>query len=135
MRKTRKRRPRRSPAQWELLVNAWREGTGSTEDFCARHDISESTLYRWHARLGSGGQDASGQALRSEAFVPVRVVNSPESPPEPLPEESPPKPSRSLNPENEGYLEIVAANGRVVRVWGEVAEGALSRVLAVVEQC
>lgn len=133
----RRRRPRRSSAQWEALVKEWQEGAETTADFCARHDINESTLYRWRARLESDGRTAT----QSAGFLPVRVVDPPDASPVGVPDVLPPSadsPRENSSPPTtggEGHVEIVVNSGRIVRVWGDVAEAALSRVLTVVEQC
>jgi hypothetical protein len=76
--------------QWRRRVAQWRASGLSVREFCARHRLAEPTFYAWRRHLLQRAAD-------TPAVVAVQVV------PDALP----------LHP---NPLELVLANGRVVRV-------------------
>jgi hypothetical protein len=49
------RRVRRTPAQWQDLIDTWTKSSESAVDFARRHRCSAASLYRWRHRLGELG--------------------------------------------------------------------------------
>jgi hypothetical protein len=114
MSKARKRRSNRLASEWRELVAQWEASTETASSFCARHGIGRGSLYMWKSRLQREG-------VVRDAFVPVTVrAGSVEE--------------RATNG-CEGWVEVVARGGRMVRVHGAVGASVLSQVLEAVERC
>jgi len=106
-----KPRKQRSPADIERLVNAYHTSGLTQRAFARRRGLSPATLSYWLRRGKSKGKTRS---MPSEpTLVPVEVVDAPAGVGEPF--------------------EIVLANDRIVRVVPSFDEGALRRLLSVVE--
>jgi hypothetical protein len=74
-----------------------------------------SSLYLWRKQLQAAGPDEVGAAAeRKPAFSELRLSTTQAQP---------------------SFVEVVARNGRVVRVHGDISVRALQQVLAAVEQC
>ncbi len=72
-----RRKRRRFPrAVWVREVKAFRDSGLSAEEYASQRGISLLTFQRWVRRLGDVTDTNQRPAL--PAFVPVRVVNSPE---------------------------------------------------------
>ena len=79
-----------------------------------RHGVAQSLLYRWR-------KDATGSVRPASTFVPVAIAA-------PAPAVvAPPKPMRS------GSIEVVLANGRLLRIGADVDTVALVRIIAALE--
>lgn len=115
MTQKRRRRPKRSAAQWAELVAAWRDSGVSGRTFAAEQDVSETSLYRWASRL----QPQAVQRPARQSFVAVQVSNEP----------------RAKAVEEPGRMELVARGGRLIRVTAPIDPEALATVLQVLEQC
>ena len=111
------RHPRRSAKQWAKLVAEAATVQGSLDAFCAQNNISLTMLRRWQWRLTGTTPAAPAKLQPAAAFVPVRVVHPPQA----------------KQADGEGRLEIVLAQGRVVRIMGEVDAQQLRRVLDVAD--
>jgi hypothetical protein len=69
-------------AFWESMVQRQRDSGLSVREFCRRHKVSESSLYRWRRLTASPGASRSpsvGQALRDDpasagGFVSLGVL-------------------------------------------------------------
>ncbi len=78
--KKRKRRSRRSPAQWAEIVERWRASNQSAEEFAKENDVGADGLWRWSSRLRiarplravESGQQASPRV--APRFVEVEVA-------------------------------------------------------------
>ena len=46
-----KRTPRKSPAQWQALVNQQTQSDLSVTNFCQEHKLSESSFYKWQSEF------------------------------------------------------------------------------------
>ena len=46
-----KRTLRKSPAQWQALVNQQTQSDLSVTNFCQEHKISESSFYKWQSEF------------------------------------------------------------------------------------
>ena len=73
--------------QWRRWIAQWQRSGSSVAAFCARHDLATASFYAWRRTL----QDRDAAA----AFVPVRLV---------------------ADAVPASVLEVVLADGRVVRV-------------------
>ena len=79
-----------------------------------RHGVAQSLLYRWR-------KDATGSVRPASTFVPVTIAA-------PAPAVvAPPKPMRS------GSIEVVLANGCLLRIGADVDTVALVRIIAALE--
>ena len=79
-----------------------------------RHGVAQSLLYRWR-------KDATGSVRPALTFVPVAIA----APPQPV--VAPSKPACT------GSIEVVLANGRLLRVGVDVDTVALVRIIAALE--
>jgi len=107
----RKRRTYRNPAEIERLVDAYHRSGLTQQAFARRQGLPPATLSSWLRRGKPGKKKRSESSL--PAMVPVRVVDAPAPVAEPF--------------------EIVLTNERVVRVGPAFDEGALRKLLMVVE--
>jgi hypothetical protein len=74
-----RRKRRRFPrAVWAKEVKAFRDSGLSAEEYAGQRGINLLTFQRWVRRLGDVAD--TGQRSALPAFVPVRVVHSPERP-------------------------------------------------------
>jgi transposase-like protein len=95
--------------QWRQRIRQWQASGLSVRAFCARHALAQATFYAWRRLLRERDRAAA------PAFVPVQVVAA-----EPLPSAPP--------------LEVVAADGRWVRVWPGFDPHTLRLLLAVLRE-
>lgn len=105
--------PRRTPDHaleklWRDRLDRFRRNGLSVRAFCARERLHESSFYFWKRQLAA--RDAQAK-LSAPAFVPVRVIPSPPPP-----------------------LEVVLADGRLVRILPGFDPAALRAVLAALEE-
>jgi hypothetical protein len=118
-------RPRR--AHWQALLATWRRSGLSQAEFCRRHELAPGTFAWWKHTLrreaaaqGGAKRPAPARTVVAPAFVPVRVVAAPPTPPRP-------------SAPADAVLEIVLARGRLVRVRGRVDAPWLAAVVAALE--
>ena len=97
-------RDERKEQQWRRWIGEWRASGLSVRAFCDRRGLATPSFYSWRRVLQ---QRAAEQA----AFVPVQVVA-----------DAPPAPASAL--------ELVLADGRVVRVAPGFDAASLRRLLA-----
>ena len=113
------KRRRRTKSEWSALIEQWRQSGLTAGAFSAERGVSRTLLYLWRKRLeraavGGGVRAVAAVDRPVSAFSEIRLA--------PVAQPS-------------GRIEVVARNGRVVRVKGEVSVDALRSVLAAVEQC
>jgi hypothetical protein len=100
-------RDERKEQQWRRWIDQWRASGLSVRAFCARHGLATARFYNWRRVL-------ERRAVEEPAFVPVQVV-------------------ADGVPTQASALEIVLADGRVVRVAPGFDAATLRRLLAVLE--
>jgi transposase len=131
---------RTTPAQFDVVATtrrSWRreqkraivaeiEATGaSVSEVARRHGIHSSQLFRWRREFGAPA--STGEAPPAATFV--RVVVEPYRQRVPL--QSPPPPASAAK--NSSFIEIMIAQGRVVRVGSDVDTAALVRIIDALE--
>ena len=94
--------------QWRRWIAQWQTSGSSVAAFCARHGLSPGNFYAWRRTLQRRDAERT-------AFVPVQVVADVATPP--------------LSP-----LEVVLADGRVVRVAPGFDAATLRQLLAVLRE-
>ncbi len=104
------------------IVAETREPGMTVAKVARRHDIHANQIYAWRRRYSG---DPLDPVLSSEAaaFMPVTVVP-----------DTAPAAAGGEKTELPGLMEIVLANGRLVRVDRHVDAGALRRILSVLEE-
>jgi transposase-like protein len=115
-------------AYWRDVLERQRESGSSVRQFCREHQISEASFHSWKRKIAGHdrGDDASSesgdqkqparrqvakQTENAAVFIPVRVSAA-----------------------GSNALEIVHPRGHVLRVPAVFDEGALQRVLEVLDQ-
>ena len=94
--------------QWRRRIDQWRVSGLSVQAFCARHGLACASFYAWRRLL-------ERRAAEQPAFVPVQVV-------------------ADATPAGQASaLEVVIADGRVVRVAPGFDAATLRQLLAVLE--
>jgi hypothetical protein len=71
-----KRKASRSAAEWAEIVREYRESGESEAEFCARKDVTASTLRKW--RSAPAGRGRSKSRTATSGFV--RVSTTPSTP-------------------------------------------------------
>jgi len=93
--------------QWRRRINQWRSSGMSVRAFCARHRLASASFYNWRRVL-------ERRAAEKGAFVPVQVV-------------------ADAPPAQASALELVLADGRIVRVAPGFDAATLRRLLTALE--
>lgn len=111
------------------LVGEARGGRGAVAAVARRHGVCTSLLYRWRRQIKSGELSAE-----APAFVPVRVLEAP--PPAsivtPVAAPSTPEPAAPVE-RRTALVEVVLANGRVLRVAEDIAPATLRRLVGALD--
>lgn len=118
-------RRRWSEAEKRAIVE---EASGACTNVSAvarRHGLKPALLYRWRKELAG-----PRPARRSVDLVPVTIT---QSPPAPTGQGQPPGIGDATGNGASGTIEIVLANGRRIRVGGDIGPAALKRIIAAVE--
>jgi transposase len=97
---------------WRQVIARWKRSGLSVRAFCRTVDLNPVTFYWWRREL-----KRRDQAPPTPLFLPVRV----------LPEREQAEPSAS-------GIEVVLANGRLVRVGAGFDSQTLARVVALLEE-
>ena len=100
-------RDERKERQWRRRIDQWRVSGLSVRAFCAQHGLAQASFYAWRRVL-------KRRAAEQPAFVPVQVV-------------------ADALPTQTTALEVVLADGRVVRVAPGFDAATLRQLLAVLE--
>jgi transposase-like protein len=109
-----KERQRRSAIERAIIVERWQESGLKARAFAEQDGVHASLLYQWRKRLKAAERASVQPEDGKPAFSELRL---------------------STTSAQAGYVEIIARNGRVVRVHGAIGVRALQQVLAAVEQC
>ena len=107
-----------------VLTEASR-GSESVASVARRHDIRPQQLYRWRRELREGRLD--GGELEPPRFLPVTLAGHEE--PEPTPRQR----ASRRRAATESRVEIVLANGRMLRVDAGIEGEVLQRLVGVLE--
>ena len=117
----------RDPAKeqrWRRLLGLWRRSGLTGRDFCAQYGLSEPSFYAWRREIARRDQEIVPKARPQRpvppqaggcrpAFVQMRIAAAAPA---------------------ETALEVVAGNGRVVRVRSGFAADVLRQLLAMLEE-
>jgi len=106
-------RRRRSADERSVVVERWQQSGLTASDFAAQEGLNASSLYLWRKQLKAAASDGEA-GERKQVFSELRLS------------------AASAQP---SHVEVVARNGRVVRVHGGIDARTLQQVLAAVEQC
>jgi transposase len=96
---------------WRRMLRLWQRSDLSVRAFCEQHDLSQPSFYAWRRTLAD--RDAA-----AVTFVPLEV----------LPEPSP------ISDTGMPGLELLLADGRVLRIGPAFDGPTLRRLLAVLEE-
>ena len=105
---------------WRHLLRQWRRSGRTVRDFCAEQAVSVPSFYAWRRTIADRDQQASGtsspagedRAADLPVFVPLRVLATPAG----------------------TALELVLAQGRVVRMPAGFDSASLRQLLAILEE-
>ena len=110
------RRRRWRPEQKLRILAELTEAGSTVAEVARRHEVSRGLLWQWrHAQR-------RGDLVDQPAFLPMRVLSTPEAPPAPL--------SGDAAAETDQRIEIVLPDGTTLRVSETVGAVGLHRVLA-----
>lgn len=104
-------------------------GSESAASVARRHDIRPQQLYRWRRELHQGQLD--GRAPEPPTFLPVSLAGREEPDAEPVPSAA--RRAGRRRTATGLRVEIVLANGRMLRVDAEIDTAALQRLVGVLE--
>ncbi|MEX0624350.1 MAG: transposase [Saccharospirillum sp.] len=65
---------RRTPSQWQSLVEQQAQSGQSVPKFCSEQSISSASFYKWRQRLGASGLSAASQSTPS--FIDLSTLSS-----------------------------------------------------------
>ena len=102
----------KSPQDWKILFQQWRESGDTESAFCRAHGIKVSTFCSARKRLGS--KKSRKVAIPPAAFAPVRIVHAPA-------------------PAQSSALELVLRGGRVLKVSGDILPQRLAELAQALE--
>ena len=109
-----KERQRRSATERTNIVERWQQSGLTARAFAGEEGLHTSLLYQWRKQLKAAERARANADDSTPAFSELRL---------------------STTSVQSGHVEIIARNGRVVRVHGAIGVRALQQVLAAVEQC
>lgn len=107
-------RQRRSDGDRADILERWQQSGLTAREFAEQEGLKTSSLYLWRKQQRAAAQCSSDSGAHKPVFSELRLSTAPTQP---------------------SHVEIVARNGRVVRVHGDISVRALQQVLAAVEQC
>jgi transposase len=123
-------RRRNWPLERKLAVLAeTSRGLESAASVARRHDIRPQQLYRWRRELREGRLDRSEP--EPPTFLPVALADHEE--PDTEPTSAPPRRASRRCAATESRVEIVLANGRLLRVDAGIEGEVLQRLVGVLE--
>ena len=102
---TRKQTASRDGSEWREVVEEWERSGRTREAFASSHGLVVGTLSWWIGRIRRLDREAIGApaARRASAFLPVKIVSSPQAP-------------AIAEPVGRHHVEIALRDGDVVRV-------------------
>lgn len=65
---------RKTPAQWQALVNQQEQSGLSIPQFCSEHSISSPSLYKWRQRLSM--PEPSSTSEPTPSFIDLSTLSS-----------------------------------------------------------
>jgi transposase-like protein len=108
------KRKHRTESERTSLLEQWEQSGQSARAFAMSEGLNASSLYLWRKQLKAAvirpRRDVSGKPAFSELRLTRPAAQS-------------------------GHIDVVARNGRIVRIHGDVDVRVLQQVLAAVEQC
>jgi hypothetical protein len=122
----------RDPAKerhWRGVLDQWRRSGMTGRDFCARHRLSEPSFYAWKREIARRDQEQQTAGQPTPAATRRRSARGPVMPVRPVfvqvcAEAAPPAATA---------LEVLLANGRVLRLGRGFDAEVLRQALAVLE--
>ena len=137
-----------SAAEKAAIVGEMGEDGANVSEIARRHGVAQSLLYRWRQDLATASLSGHSPVYRAEAlrrlakadatvpqFLPV-VIAAPAEAATLLPSQKPPARKRRTPPiaaSMTSGIDVVLANGRLVRVGADVDTAALLRIVAALE--
>lgn len=104
-------------------------GSGSAASVARRHDIRPQQLYRWRRELRPGQLD--GATPEPLTFLPVSLAGNEEPDAEPVPSAA--RRASRRRTATGSRVEIVLANGRMLRVDAGIEAAVLQQLIGVLE--
>ena len=98
---------------WRRLLRLWQNSGWTIRAFCAEHGVSEASFFAWRRTIAERDQEQAARPEAAAAFVPLRVVPTPE-------------PARCF--------EVVLNDDRVVRVPAGFDPASLRQLLAILHE-
>lgn len=123
------RRRRWTTEQKLALVEAAAQAGSSVAATADRHGVSRSLLFDWRRQVREGTMSGLVGTTACAAYAPVRVVPVPRAAAR---SSAAPAPTRR-SPPGGGVMELVLANGRVLRVSEAIRPEMLGRLAAALE--
>jgi len=108
------KRKHRTDAERRSLLERWEQSGQSARAFAVNEELNASSLYLWRKQLKAASSRPRKELSGKPVFSELRLT----------------RPAAQS-----GHIEVVARNGRVVRVHGDVDVRMLQQVLAAVERC
>lgn len=108
------KRQHRTKSERKDIIERWQQSGRPAREFAAQTGIRASSLYLWRKQLKAAAKPEPKISASKPTFSELRLSTA-------LPAA--------------GHIEIVARNGRIVRVRGDINTRTLQQVLAAVEQC
>jgi transposase len=108
------KRQRRSQRERAEIIERWQQSGRPAREFAEQTGLNVSLLYLWRKQLKVASKREPRTPDRKPVFSELRLSTA--------------QPSS-------GHIEVVARNGRIVRVHGDVNIAAFQQILAAVEQC
>ena len=111
-------RDRAKERSWRRHVARWQRSGLSVRDYCAAEGLTEGNFYAWRRALleRDGEPKRRGRRPATPAFLPVRIVSDGATSTTPAP------------------VEVVCANGRVLRVGRNFDPQVVRQLLALLEE-
>lgn len=108
------KRQRRSQSERTEIIERWQQSGRPAREFAEQAGLNVSLLYLWRRKLKTASKREPRTGERKPVFSELRLSRT-----------EPPR----------GHIEVLARNGRVVRVHGDVSARVLQQILTAVEQC
>jgi hypothetical protein len=111
-------RDRAKEKTWRRHVAGWRRSGLTVRAYCAARGLPEANFYAWRRMIAERDRQASQREPRTSipAFVPVQVVSDVTT-------------STSRTP-----IEVVLANGRILRIGAEADLNVVRQLLVLLEE-